>query len=208
MKLFFDLFPLLLFFAAYKFYDIYVATAVAIVASVVQLAVHYARKRNFEATQVVTAIVIVVFGGLTIFLRDNTFIMWKPTIVNWVFAAIVLGSQFVGQQTVIQRLMGAQVELPAPVWRRLNLSWGVFFLIAGALNLYVAFYFAPELDAATREQIWVNFKVWGLLGLTFVFVIAQAFYMARYASREGGGRAESGTGADASPKDRSDSTSA
>jgi intracellular septation protein len=134
----------------------------------------------------VTLAVIVLFGGLTLALRDNAFIMWKPTIVNWLFAAFVLGSHLIGRKTLVHRMLGDQIELPARVWTRLNLSWGVFFFAVGVLNLYVAFYFAPELEPAAREQIWVNFKVWGLLGLTLLFVLAQAFVMARYVAHKGG----------------------
>lgn len=182
MKFLYDLFPLLLFFAAYKFYDIYTATAVAIAASFAQTGLYWLKHRRFENMHLITLAVITIFGGLTITLHDNSFIMWKPTIVNWLFAAVALGSHLVGKRTIVQRMLGNQIELPERIWTRLNLSWGIFFLVMGALNLYVAFYFAPELDAATRETIWVNFKVWGLLGLTFVFVIAQAFFMARHAT--------------------------
>jgi intracellular septation protein len=180
MKIFFDLFPLLLFFAAYKLHDIYTATAVAIVASLAQVSYYWWQHRRFETMHLVTLAVIVVFGGLTLWLRDNTFIMWKPTIINWLFGALVLGSQFVGKQPLMQRLLSAQIELPPKIWTRLNTGWGVFFLAVGALNLYVAFYYAPELDAAVREQNWVTFKVWGMTGLLFLFVIVQTLYIARH----------------------------
>ncbi|KPL27874.1 MAG: septation protein A [Acidithiobacillales bacterium SM1_46] len=175
-----DLFPLLLFFAAFKTYDIYVATAVAIVASFVQVGYYWTRHRRFEPMHLVTLSVIVVFGGLTLLLHDNRFIMWKPTLVNWLFGALILGSHWIGNKTLMHRLLGTQVELPAAAWRRLNISWGIFFMLMGALNIYVAFYYALDLAPAEREAIWVNFKVFGMLGLTFLFVILQAFYMARY----------------------------
>lgn len=184
MKFLYDLFPLLLFFAAFKLYDIYVATAVAIVASFVQVAAFWWRHRRFETLHVVTLGVIVVFGGLTLFLQDDTFIKWKPTLVYWILATLVLGSQVIGKQTAIQRLLGKQLTLPAAVWARQNFAWGVFFLALGALNLYVAFYYAPHLDAASRQDIWVNFKVFGLLGLTLVFTVLQALWMARHLKTE------------------------
>lgn len=180
MKFLYDLFPLLLFFAAFKFYDIYVATAVAIAASFVQVAVHWMRTRRFETMHLVTLAVIVVFGGMTLWLRDDTFIKWKPTLVYWILAGLVLGSQLVGRRTLIDRMLSTQLTLPPPVWRRLNLSWGVFFLVVGALNLYVAFYYGPNLDEATRQAIWVNFKVFGLIGITFLFILGQAIYMTRH----------------------------
>jgi len=180
MKFLYDLFPLLLFFAAYKFYDIYVATGVAIVASIVQVAGFWLRHRRFETMQVVTLGIIAVFGGLTIALHDDTFIKWKPTLVYWILGALVLGSQWIGRRTIIDRMLSAQVTLSEPVWRRLNLAWGTFFLALGALNLYVAFFYRPDLDETARRDIWVNFKVFGLMAITIVFVIAQAFYMTRH----------------------------
>lgn len=193
MKLFFDLFPLLLFFAAYKTYDIYVATAIAIAASFVQVGIFWAKHRRFEPMHLVTLAVIVVFGGLTLLLRDNRFIMWKPTLVNWLFGALILGSHWIGNKTLMHRLLGTQVELPATAWKRLNMSWGVFFMLMGALNIYVAFYYGLDLAPEEREAIWVNFKVFGMLGLTFLFVILQAFYMARFMSDKGHAASKHGT---------------
>jgi intracellular septation protein len=191
MKFLYDLFPLLLFFAAYKFYGIYTATGVAIAASVVQTAGFWLKHRRFEAMHLVTLGVIVVFGGLTIVLRDDTFIKWKPTLVYWILAALVLGSQFIGSRTIIDRMLAAQITLPAPVWRKLNLSWGIFFAALGALNLYVAFYYGlGTLDEAVRTDLWVNFKVFGLMAITLLFVIAQAFVMARHAHEKPPGPAD------------------
>lgn len=180
MKFLYDLFPLLLFFAAFKLYDIYAATAVAIAASFLQVGLFWLKHRRFETMHVVTLGVIAVFGGLTLLLHDDTFIKWKPTLVYWILAAIVLASQWFGRKTVIERMMSSQIALPAPVWKRLNLSWGIFFAALGAVNIYVAFYYGLDLDAATRQGIWVNFKVFGLLGITLVFVIVQAVFMARH----------------------------
>lgn len=180
MKFLFDVFPLLLFFAAFKLYDIYVATAVAIVASIAQVGAFWWRHRRFETMHLITLAVIVVFGGLTLLLHNDTFIKWKPTILYWVFAVLVLGSQFVGGKPVMERLLGGQLQLPAPVWQQVNLAWGLFFLATGALNLYVAFYYAPNEAAEVRQATWVNFKVFGLMGLTFAFAIAQALFLARH----------------------------
>jgi intracellular septation protein len=130
--------------------------------------------------QVVTLVIITVFGGMTIALHDDTFIKWKPTLVYWILGALMLGSQWIGRRTIIDRLLSTQVVLPEPVWRRLNLAWGAFFLALGALNLYVAFFYRLDLDEAARRDIWVNFKVFGLMAITVVFVIAQAIYMARH----------------------------
>ncbi len=188
MKLLFDLLPLLIFFAAFKFYDIYTATAAAILATFAQVAIFWARHRRFETMHLVTLVVISVFGGLTIALQDDAFIKWKPSIVNWVFAAAILGILAFGKKTALEHVMGRQISLPAPVWRRLNIAWGLFFLLMGLLNLYVAFYHNPAADEAARTATWVNFKVFGLTGLTLVFVAAQMIFLARHiAPEENGG---------------------
>jgi len=172
MKMMFDFFPVLLFFAAYKLYDIYVATAVLIAASAVQTFTHRMYHGRFENNHLITLVLVVLFGGATLLLHDETFIKWKPTVINWLFGAIFLASQFVGKKTVIERMLGNKVELPVPVWTRLNLAWCLFFMLMGTLNLYVAFSFDTD--------TWVNFKLFGLMGLTFVFIIGQSIYLMRH----------------------------
>jgi len=180
MKFLFDFFPLILFFSAAKLYDIYIATGVAIAASTIQVMWYYYRQKRFETMHMVTLGVLIVFGGMTILFHDDTFIKWKPTIVNWIFALILIGSHWIGSKTVIEHLLSKQIELPYHVWDRLNISWSIFFLIMGALNLYVAFYYRLDLDEQTRTDYWINFKVFGITGLTFIFVIIQALYMAKH----------------------------
>ncbi|ADW17700.1 intracellular septation protein A [Desulfobulbus propionicus DSM 2032] len=172
MKLLFDFFPILLFFLAYKLFDIYVATAAAIAATFVQIAILWVRTRTVAAMQLVTLAVIVVFGGLTLYLHDEQFIKWKPTIINWIFAGVFLASQLVGRKTAVERMLAGNITLPTPIWRRLNLGWVVFFLAMGAANLYVMTFF----DSDT----WVNFKLFGMLGLTLVFIVLQSLYLSRY----------------------------
>ncbi len=176
MKFLFDFFPVLLFFVAYKLADIYVATAVAIAASFAQVSWHWLKHRYFEKTHIITLALIVVLGGATLYLQDEMFIKWKPTVVNWLFGFVFLGSQFIGKKTIAERMLGSAVTLPPPVWIRLNISWALFFLSLGIANLYVVYSF----DTAT----WVNFKLFGMMGLTFAFVIAQAFYLGRYINTE------------------------
>ncbi len=172
MKILFDFFPIILFFIAYKFQGIYVATAVAMVAALAQTGWHRLKQGKFEKMHLVTLAMILVFGGLTLAFHDSTFIKWKPTVLNWVFSLAFLLSPLFGGKTLAERTMGQAVSLPAPIWMRLNLAWVLFFLISGGLNLYVAYHF--------EEETWVNFKLFGLLGLTFLFIIAQSFYLARY----------------------------
>ncbi len=180
MKFLFDLFPLLLFFASFKLYGIYVATGAAIAASVFQVAWVRLKHGRFETMHLVAMAAFIVFGGLTIALQDDTFVKWKPSIVNWVFAVILLGSQLFAKRTALESVLGKQLDLPPPVWRKMNLSWAIFFIVVGMLNVYVAFYYAPELDEATRTEHWVNFKVFGLMGLTLLFSFGQIFFISKY----------------------------
>ncbi|MEJ1298836.1 MAG: septation protein A [Candidatus Sedimenticola sp. (ex Thyasira tokunagai)] len=176
MKFLTDLFPVILFFVAYKFYDIYTATAVAIAAAFVQVGFNWFRHRKVEKMHLVTLGLLAFFGGLTLLLRDPLFIMWKPTVINWLFGVAFIGSQFIGKRLLVERMMGHAVKLPNVVWKQLNLAWALFFLAMGGLNLYVAFNFA--------EETWVNFKLFGMMGLTFLFVILQSLYMARFMTEQ------------------------
>lgn len=169
MQLLFDFFPVISFFVAYKLADIYVATGVIIVAVVIQMAVQWIRHRKISPMMLISAVLVLVFGTITLLVHDKTFIQWKPTVLNWLFAAGFLVSQFVGEQPVIQRLMGSNLALDRPVWLKLNLMWVGFFILMGALNLYVAFSFA--------ESTWVNFKLFGMLGLTLVFALLQGVWL-------------------------------
>ncbi len=172
MKLLFDLFPVILFFVAFKFYDIYIATGVAIAASVVQIGWLLARRRPIAGMQWASLAIIVVFGGLTLFLHDETFIKWKPTVLYAAFALALMTSRYVFGKNLIKAMMDSQVKLPTAIWTRLNLGWAVFFAAMAALNIYVAYNY----PTAT----WVNFKLFGTMGLTLAFVLAQAFYIGRF----------------------------
>ncbi len=176
MKFLFDFFPILLFFIAYKLYGIYAATAVAIAASFVQVGTFWLKHRRFENMHLVTLALIAVLGGATLWLQDEAFIKWKPTVVNWLFGAVFLGSQFIGKKPLAERMMGSAVTLPDGIWRRLNLAWTLFFVAMGFANLYVMYNFDTD--------TWVNFKLFGMMGLTLAFVIGQAFYLARYIKPE------------------------
>ena len=177
MKILIDFFPVLAFFIAYYVPQdpaerMYVATAVAIVAVIIQVSVYWLIHRRFEKMHLVTLAIIIILGGMTLLLQDKRFFMWKPTAVNWLFAAGFLASEFIGSKPLIRRMMDHAISLPDPVWYRLNRSWILFFVFSGAVNLYVAYNFA--------EEFWVNFKLFGILGMTLLFAIGQSFYLARH----------------------------
>ena len=172
MKFLFDLFPVLVFFVAFKLTDIYVATATAIAATLLQVGWLKLRRRRVEPMLWASLGLIVVFGGATLVLRDETFIKWKPTILYWLFGVVLACSDLFFRRNLIRTMLGAQVQLPDPVWTKLNWSWVAFFAFMGAANLYVAFRFATDL--------WVNFKLFGGMGLMLAFVIAQALWISRY----------------------------
>jgi intracellular septation protein len=200
-KLLFDLFPIIVFFIAYKIGDanaeatrafmasvglpqpagtgqkpgIYLATLVAIVASFGQIAWVKLRGHKVETMLWVSLGIIVLFGGATLWLHDESFIKWKPTVLYWIFAGIIFGAAAFGRN-VIRSVMNAQMELPDPAWSRLNASWGGFFAFMGVANLFVAFNFSTD--------AWVNFKLFGSLGLMLVFVIGQSMMLTRYLDKE------------------------
>src|SRR5688572_27797530 len=144
MKFLFDIFPVVLFFAAFKFYDIFVATAVAIAATVVQIGWVWLRHRRVEKILWVSLAVIVVFGGATLLLQDETFIKWKPTVLYWLFAAVLAAAELGFRRNLIRAMMQAQMVLPDIVWGRLLASWIGFFAAMGALNLIVAYHFSTD----------------------------------------------------------------
>ena len=166
-----DYFPLLLFFAAFKLWGIYVATAVAIVASVVQIAYFRWRRGKVQTVHWLSLAIIATFGGATLLLHDETFIKWKPTVLYWLFAAILAIGRQIFRRNLIAALMKG-ITLPDPVWARVTWMWVAFLLSMGAANLYVASHFSTD--------TWVNFKVWGAIGLFFLLAIATVASVARY----------------------------
>jgi intracellular septation protein len=172
MKFLFDLFPVILFFVAFKVFGIYIATAVAIVATVGQIGWVWYRHRKVDNMLWVSFGVIAVFGGATLLLHDETFIKWKPTVLYWLFGATLLIAEFGFGKNLIKAMMEQQMMLPNVVWRKLLLSWVGFFALMGTLNLYVAFNFSTD--------AWVNFKLFGGMGLMVMFVVLQALMLAKH----------------------------
>ena len=176
MKLLVDFFPIAIFFVAFKIFDIYVATAVAIGATLLQIAYLKKVHGKVEIMQWVSLGVIVVFGGATLIFHDNTFIQWKPTVLYWLMASSLLISNFVFKRNLMKVFMGEQLVLPDHAWVVLLWSWVGFLTFMGSLNLYVAFNF----DLNT----WVNFKLFGSIGLMIVFAVIQGMYLSRFVSEE------------------------
>ena len=176
MKFLFDLFPVLLFFAAFKFAGIYVATAVAIGATLLQICVLALLRKKIEPMLWISLAIITVFGGATLLLHYETFIKWKPTVLYWLFAVVLAGSALLLRKNLIRAMLAAKVQLPDPVWARLNWSWVAFFVFMGVANLAVAFNFSTDQ--------WVNFKLFGGTGLLLLFVVGQAMFLSRHVEEE------------------------
>lgn len=194
MKLLIDFFPIILFFAAFKAWGIYAATAVAIVATIVQIAYLRFKNGKVETMQWVSLGVIVLFGGATLITNSeafvqwlsqyspsaastlhansDAFIKWKPTVLYWLMGAALLVGNLLFKKNLLKSIMGAQLQLPEAVWNKLNWAWTAFFAIMGVLNLYIAFNFDTD--------TWVNFKMFGGMGLMVLFVIGQALYLGKY----------------------------
>lgn len=200
MKFFIEFLPIILFFAAYKLYSlipapvietvnsmmpftlnagqdsdaIYFATLIAIIISGITVLIHYIKHKDFNKNQSITFVLFVLFGGATLMLRDPTFIKWKPTVINLIFALIFIGSCYIGDKPLAQRFFGNAIDAPKHIWRKLNNAWVIFFIVIAAINLYIAYNFS--------EEFWVNFKLFGIIGLTFAFIIIQVILLSRYIS--------------------------
>lgn len=176
MKFLFDLFPVILFFVAFKFFGIYTATAVAIVATIAQIIYSKIRHGVVDKMLLASGLIITVFGGATLLLKDPTFIQWKPTILYWLFAVSLIAAQLIFNKNPIRSMMEKQISLPDAIWSKLNLAWAALFVALGFLNLYVAFNYS--------QDTWVNFKLFGITGIMFVFIILQTLLLSRYLPKE------------------------
>jgi len=172
MKFLFDLFPIILFFAAFKAFDIYVATGVVIAATAAQIGWVWHRHGKVDTMLWISLALVVVFGGATLILHDETFIKWKPTVLYWLFATTLFGSAQFFHKNLIRAMLEQQVELPAALWSRLNFAWIGFFAVMGVLNLAVAFNYSTD--------TWVSFKLFGGMGLMILFIVLQGMVLAKY----------------------------
>jgi intracellular septation protein len=176
MKFLFDLFPVILFFIAFKFAGIYVATGVAIAGTFAQIGWVWFRHRKVDTMLWVSLVIVTVFGGATLLLQDETFIKWKPTVLYWLFAAILAGSMLFRKKNLMKSLLSEQMQLPDAAWGTMNASWIGFFAFMGVANLAVAYNFPTD--------TWVNFKLFGGIGLMLVFVLVQGLMLSKYIEEE------------------------
>ena len=176
MKLLMDFFPIALFFVAFKLAGIYVATGVAMVATLVQIAWLYFKHGKVEPMQWMSLGIITLFGGATLLTHNDTFIKWKPTILFWLMGSILIVGQWWLKKNFIKSLMSAQLSLPDEIWQKLLWSWALFFLFKGGLNLWVAYHFDTD--------TWVNYKLFGSMGLMLLFVLGQGVYLSKHIQPE------------------------
>lgn len=172
MKLLFDYFPIICFFIIYKFYGVFAATAAAMIACVLQNILYWLKHRRFEKLHIITLISILILGGFTLIFHKPIFIQWKPSIIYWIFAGVLLFSQYISRKNLLARMLGDKIILPLPIWDKLNIAWSIFFVVLGFLNIYVIYHYSMN--------AWVNFKLFGTLGLTILFTVGQAFYMSKH----------------------------
>lgn len=171
-KFLFDLFPVILFFIAFKFFGIFTATAVAIAATIAQIIYSKIRHGKVEKMLLVSGAIISLLGGVTLLLHDKTYIMWKPTVLYWIIAATLIISNLFFKKNFIQQMMSKMIDAPTSIWSKLNLTWAIFLVLLGFLNLYVAFNYT--------ENAWVNFKLFGVTGIMFIFIIGQTLALKKY----------------------------
>ncbi|TKJ89713.1 septation protein A [Erwinia persicina] len=176
MKQLLDFLPLVVFFIFYNLYDIFVASGALIVASALALVISWFLYRKLEKMSLVTFALVAVFGTLTIALHNPDFIKWKVSIIYGLFTLALLFSHFFMQQPLIQKMLGKEIQLPQFAWRRLNIAWALFFLSCGLANIYVAFWLS--------QDIWMNFKVFGLSALTLIFTLLSGVYIYRLMPQE------------------------
>ena len=172
MKMLFDLFPVLLFFTTYKLFGIYAATAVLMGASLAQTLLFRLARSRFETTHVMAMVMIMVFGGATLLFHNAAFIEWKPTVISGLFAAALLGAQYLAGRNLIEQFLGKRLTLPAEIWDKLNLAWAVYFLFTATANAFVILSF--------DTSVWVSFHTFGMSAITGTFVLLQSLYLVRY----------------------------
>ncbi len=171
MKFLYDLLPVILFFVSYKFYGIYTATAVAIIATFLQIVITFIIKKNIDKMLLFNGFIITFLGGLTILLKDKTFIMWKPSVIYWLLSLALITSDMVFKKNLIKKSLGGQIKLEENILFKLNTYTAIFFVLLGFINLYVAFNY--------DENTWVNFKLFGITGLLLIYMIIVVMFLSK-----------------------------
>lgn len=180
MKLLFDFFPIILFFASYKIFNhnIFIATAVVIVVSLIQVLIYWLKYRRLEALLLTNCLLILIFGGSTLLLHQEIYVKWKASVIYWLYAAALLISQFFGNKPLVQRALETNLTLPIQVWTRVNWICAIYFAAIGCINIFVVYHFSTN--------AWVDFKLFGILGLTILFFVGLSFYLSRYLDPKSG----------------------
>lgn len=169
MQLLIDYIPIVAFFVAYFQRDIFFATGVLMAVMPAVLLLQWLITRRISKIYVTSTILVLILGSATLFFRTPGFLYWKPTVLNWGIAVVFLGSQWIGEKTIVERMLGNAATLSHKQWVRLNQIWVGFFCVVGATNIYVAYTYS--------EEFWVKFKLFGMLGLTFVFIVIQSIWL-------------------------------
>ena len=175
MKFLFDYLPIICFFVAYKLFGIFFATGVAMAVSAIQVLAFWFIYKKVEKIHLITLFMILFLGGTTLLLHKSIYIKLKPSVIYWIFSIMFLGAQWFTEKTLVERLLGEQLKAPQSVWKIINAAWGIFFLLLGFLNLYVVYHFSTD--------AWVNFKLFGTLGIMLIFIVLQALYLAKHAEQ-------------------------
>ena len=172
MKIFFDFLPAVIFFIFYKTTDIYRATFSLMMVTYLQIFWLWIKHKRIDFSYKMIGVLVTFFGSATLLLHDEIYIKWKPTVINWLFAIVFLGSTWIGEKSILERLLASKVELPKTIWKKLNWMWICFFIVIGTLNIYIAYQCSTD--------AWVNFKLFGVLGFTIIFSMLQGIYLAKY----------------------------
>lgn len=170
-----DLLPAIVFFTVYKVYDIFFATAALIIITIAQVIWEYIVHRKVAKAQILVAVLVAVFGGATLYFHNEEFIKWKVSIINWLMGVGLIITTYVMKETPMEKILKETVDLRKHQWKEINNMWGAYFTILGTLNLFVAYFFSTN--------VWMNFKLFGLLGITFIFLIVQSIYLSKHMKR-------------------------
>ncbi|HGJ5876353.1 MAG TPA: septation protein A [Arsenophonus sp.] len=176
MRQLLDFIPLIVFFIVYKKVDIFYASGALMIATVLSMLANYLIYKKIEKSSLITLVIVIIFGGLTLIFHSDLFIKWKVTVIYAIFSLALLVSQFFTQKPLIQRMLGKEIYLANEVWSKLNLSWAIFFAICALVNIYVAFWLP--------QDVWVNFKVFGLTAVTLIFTILSMVYIYKHLAKE------------------------